>query len=238
MSDDGLHFDGGDDYVDADTANIEQQAPGDTISCMQGALAELCFKHEAGSFLQPKMLKVFLETILPAHCLPGLRPSNTRLGLLVTKRFSVKDLTGREALGNTLPSKHVTGFGTRYRHLKVTPPDQKYDTEHSFTAAADEQRRQHYKFLKATLANHPLAVVRGLRWQQTDLLQWFEKSAEKKKSDKAKNSASSGKVLFPALSYKLVEYESLTVIINDVFCDEVAAKFNNPMEVVIFGIHI
>ena len=105
-----------------------------------------------------------------------------------------------------------------YRHLKVTPPEQKYDTDHSFADAADEHGRQHYKFLKETLAAHPLAVVRGLRWQQTDLLQWFEKSAKKKKSEKAKKGAGpAGRALFPALSYRLVEYESLTVVINDFF---------------------
>ena len=53
------------ELIDADTANTEVPEPGDTQSRLQHALAALCLRHKPSETIEPRMLRVFLDRVVP-----------------------------------------------------------------------------------------------------------------------------------------------------------------------------
>ena len=94
------------ELIDADTANTEVPEPGDTQSRLQHALAALCLRHKPSETIEPRMLRVFLDRVVPDAY--RIQPKDTLLAMLMHKHFSIPVLTTREAVGKTSPSKHET----------------------------------------------------------------------------------------------------------------------------------
>ena len=66
----GPHQDGGSlefeaEMIDADVVNVELPEPGDIQSRLQHALAALCLRHKPSEAIEPRMLRVFLDTVTP-----------------------------------------------------------------------------------------------------------------------------------------------------------------------------
>ena len=124
------------ELIDADTANTEVPEPGDTQSRLQHALAALCLRHKPSETIEPRMLRVFLDRVVPDAY--RIQPKDTLLAMLMHKHFSIPVLTTREAVGKTSPSKHETSYGVQYRNLCIVGPDPKYNTDRTF---AEESKR-------------------------------------------------------------------------------------------------
>ena len=93
----GLELEG--ELIDADTSNTEVPEPGDTQSRPQHALAALCLRHKPSGIIEPRMLRVFLDRVVPDAY--RIRPKDTLLAVLMHKHFSIPVLTTREAVGKT-----------------------------------------------------------------------------------------------------------------------------------------
>ena len=130
------------EMIDADVVNVELSEPGDMQSRLQHALAALCLRHKPSETIEPRMLRVFLDTFTPKQY--AISPKDTLLGMLMHKKFEIPVLTTKEAVGKTTPSKHETSYGIQYRNLCIVGPDPKYNTEHTFAEEADERVRDHY----------------------------------------------------------------------------------------------
>ena len=131
--------------------------------------------------------------------------------MLMHKHFSIPVLTTREAVGKTSPSKHETSYGVQYRNLCIVGPDPKYNMDRPFAEESDERLRVHYMYLKSVLSTHPDSTIRQLKWTQRDVVT----EAKVKKRSKQVGTCN---VQFLPLSFILVPFEVLTVIINDAFC--------------------
>ena len=115
--------------IDADTANTEVPEPRDTQSRLQHALATLCLRHKPSDSIEPRMLRVFLDRVVPDAY--RIQPKDTLLVMLVHNHFSIHVLTTREAMGKTSRSKHETSYGVQYRNLCIIGRDPKYNTGRS-----------------------------------------------------------------------------------------------------------
>ena len=90
------------ELIDADTANTEVPEPGDTQSRLQHALAALCLRHKLSESIEPRMLRVFLDRVVPDAY--RIQPKDTLLAMLMHKHFSIPVLTTRRRphlLGST-----------------------------------------------------------------------------------------------------------------------------------------
>ena len=201
------------ELIDADTANTEVPEPGDTQSRLQHALAALCLRHKPSETIEPRMLRVFLDRVVPDAY--RIQPKDTLLAMLMHKHFSIPVLTTREAVGKTSPSKHETSYGVQYRNLCIVGPDPKYNTDRTFAEESEERLRVHYMYLKSILSTHPDSTIGELKWTQSDVVTWFKEAKVKKRSKKVV----SCNVQFPPLSFIHVPFEVLRVIINDAFCE-------------------
>ena len=103
------------ELIDADTANTEVPEPGDTQSRLQLALAALCLRHKPSETIEPRLLRVFLDRVVPDAY--RIQPKDTLLAVLMHKHFSIPVLTAREAVGKTSPSKHETSYGVQFACL-------------------------------------------------------------------------------------------------------------------------
>ena len=81
------------ELIDADTANTEVPEPGDTQSRLQHALAALCLRHKPSQTIEPIMLRVFLDRVVPDAY--RIQPKDTLLAMLMHKHFSIHVLTTR-----------------------------------------------------------------------------------------------------------------------------------------------
>ena len=158
------------ELIDADVVNVELHEPRDIRSRLQHALAALCLRHKPSETIEPRMLRVFLDTVTPKQY--AISPKDTLLAMLMHKKFEIPVLTTREAVGKAAPSKHETSYGIQYRNLCIVGPDPKYNTENTFAEEADEHLRDHCKFLKFVLSTHPEPIIRELKWTQRNLEQW------------------------------------------------------------------
>ena len=168
--------------IDANVVNVELPEPGDMQSRLQNALAALCLRHKTSQTIEPRMLRVFLDTVTPKQY--AISPKDTLLAMFLHKKFEIPVLTTREAMGKTTPSKHETSYGIRYRNPCIVGPDHKYNTEHTFAEEADERLRDHYKLLKSVLSAHREPIIHALEWKQSDVLSWFKDAKVKKRSKK------------------------------------------------------
>ena len=109
--------------IDADTANTEVPEPGDTRSRLQHALAALCLQHKPSETIEPRMLRVFLDRVVPDAY--RIQTKDTLLAMLMHKHFSIPVLTTREAVSKTSPSKHETSYGVQCRNLCIVGPNPK-----------------------------------------------------------------------------------------------------------------
>ena len=164
------------ELIDADTANTEVPEPGDTQSRLQHALAALCLRHKPSETIEPRMLRVFLDRVVPDAY--RIQPKDTLLAMLMHKHFSIPVLTTREAVGKTSPSKHETSYGVQYRNLCIVGPDPKYNTDRTFAEESEERLRVHYMYLKSILSTHPDSTIGELKWTQSDVVTWLPKRAE------------------------------------------------------------
>ena len=97
------------ELINADTANNEVPKPGDTQSRLQHAIVALCLRHKPSESIEPRMLRVFLDSVvLDAY---RIQPKDTLPAMLMHKLFSNPVLTTREAVGKTSPSEHETSYG-------------------------------------------------------------------------------------------------------------------------------
>ena len=106
---------------DADVVNVELPKPGDIQSRLQQALGALCLRHKPPETIEPRILRVFLDTVTPKQ--GAISPKDTLLAMLMHKKFEIPVLTTREAVGKTTPSKHETSYGIQYRNLCIVGPD-------------------------------------------------------------------------------------------------------------------
>ena len=220
------------ELIDADTANTEVPEPGDTQSRLQHALAALCLRHKPSETIEPRMLRVFLDRVVPDAY--RIQPKDTLLAMLMHKHFSIPVLTTREAVGKTSPSKHETSYGVQYRNLCIVGPDPKYNTDRTFAEESEERLRAHYMYLKSILSTHPDSTIRELKWTQSDVVTWFKEAKIKKRSKKVV----SCNVQFPPLSFIHVPFEVLRVIINDAFCESPHATIHSALRATITGAHV
>ena len=166
--------------IDADVVNVKLPAPADVHSRLQHALAALCLRHKPLEAIEPRMLRLFLDTVTPRQY--AIPPNDTLLAMPMHKQFEIPVLTTSEVVGKTTPSKHETSYGIQYRNLCIVGPDPKYDTEHTFAEEADERLRDHYKFLKFVFSSHLEPIIRELKWTHGDVLSWFKDAKVKKRS--------------------------------------------------------
>ena len=220
------------ELIDADTANTEVPEPGDTQSRLQHALAALCLRHKPSETIEPRMLRVFLDRVVPDAY--RIQPKDTLLAVLMHKHFSIPVLTTREAVGKTSPSKHETSYGVQYRNLCIVGPDPKYNTDRTFAEESEERLRVHYMYLKSILSTHPDSTIRELKWTQSDVVTWFKEAKIKKRSKKVVTC----NVQFPPLSFIHVPFEVLRVIINDAFCESPHATIHSALRATITGAHV
>ena len=153
--------------IDGDALNLELPKPGDIQSRLQHALAALCLRHKVSETIEPRMLRVFLDTVTPNQY--AISPKDTLLAMVMQKKFEIPVLTTREAVGRTTASKHETSYGIPYRDLCIVGPYPKCNTEHTFAEEADERICDHYKFLKSLVSSHPEPIIRQLKWTQIDV---------------------------------------------------------------------
>ena len=163
--------------IDANTANAAVPEPGDTQSRLQHTLAALCLWHKPSESIEPRMLRVVLDRVIPDAY--RIQPKDTLLAMLMHKHFSVPVLTTREAVGNISPSKHETSYGVHYRNLCIVGPDLKYNTDRTFAEESDERLRVHYMYLTSILSTQPDSTIRELKWTQSDVVTWFKEAKVK-----------------------------------------------------------
>ena len=115
------------ELIDADTANTEIPKPGDTQSRLQHALAALCLRHKPSKTIEPRMLRVFLDRVVPAAY--RIQPKDTLLAMLMRKHFSIPFLTTREAPANMRPrtvyNTETSALLVRIRNTTRTGPLQR-----------------------------------------------------------------------------------------------------------------
>ena len=73
------------ELIDADTTNTEVPEPGDTQSRLQHALAALCMRHKPSETIEPRMLRVFWDRVVPDAY--RIQPKDTLLAVLMHKHF-------------------------------------------------------------------------------------------------------------------------------------------------------
>lgn len=215
--------------VNADEINEELPEPGGVVSQVQHALAALCFEARPGSFIYPRMLKVLLSHVMPDQY--QCKANDTLLATLLTKRFSIKKLLCRDAVGNTEPSKHETGYGVEYRHLAIIPPSSRYATDRSFAEESEEQKRLHYQTLKKYVA----APLASMDWDHALILKWFKESGVKQKGKKP---PSPHNLIFPPLSFIMLKFDVLRVVLNYPGVDQITASVLSPKLACIRGEHV
>ena len=174
------------EMIDVDVVNVELPEPGDIQSRLQHALAALCLRHKPSQTIEPRMLRVSLDTVTPKQY--AISPKDTLLAMVMHKKYEIMVLTTKEAVGKTTPSKttpskHETSYGIQYRNLCIVGPDPKYNTEHTFAEEADERLRDHYEFLKSVFSTHTEPIIRELKWTQGDV-SGFQNAKVKKRSKK------------------------------------------------------
>ena len=128
--------------IDADVVNVQLLEPGDMQSRLQHALAALCPRHKPSETVEPRMFRVFLDTVTPKQY--AISPKDALLAMLMLKKFEIPVLTTREVVGKKTPSNHETSYGIRYRNLCIVGLDPKYNTKHTFAEEADGCLRDHY----------------------------------------------------------------------------------------------
>ena len=175
-----LEFEG--ELINADTANTEVPEPGDTQSRLQHSLAALCLRRKPSESIEPRMLRVFLDRVVPDAY--RIQPKDALMAMLMHKHFSIPVLTTREAVGKTSPSEHETSYGVQYRTLCIVGPDPKYNTDRTFAEESDERLRAHYMYLKSILSTHSDSTIRELKWTLSDVVTWFKEAKVKKRSKK------------------------------------------------------
>ena len=156
------------EMIDVDVVNVELLELGDMQSRPQHALAALCLRHKPSEIIEPRILRVFLDTVTPKEY--AISPKDTLLALLMHKQFEIWILTTGEADGKTTPCKQKTSYAIRYRNLCIVGPDPKYNIKDTFAEDADERLCDHYKFLKSVLSTHPEPIIREPKWTQRDVL--------------------------------------------------------------------
>ena len=218
--------------IDANVVNVELPQPGDIQSRLQHALAALCLRHKLSETIEPRMLRVFLDTVTPKQ--HAISPKDMVLAMLTHKQFEIPILTTRYTVGKTTASKHETSYGIQYRNLCIVGPDPKYNTEHTFAEEADERLRDHYKFLKSVLSTHPEPIFRDLKWSQSDVLSCFKDAKVKKRSKEIITC----NVRFPPLSFIHIPFDVLRVVINDAFCEAPHATIHSALKATISGTHV
>ena len=218
--------------IDAGVVNMELSEPGDMQSRLQHALAALCLRHKPSETMEPRMLRVFLDTVTPKH--DAISAEDTLLARVMHKKFEVLILTIREAVGKTTPSKHRTSYGIRYSNLCIVGPDPKYNTEHTFAEEEDERLGDHYNFLKSVFSTHPEPIIRELKWTQSDVLSWFKDAKVKKRSKKIITC----NFQFLPLSLIHIPFDVLRVIINDTIFQAPHAPSNSALKATITGTHV
>ena len=110
-----LTFEG--DLIDANSANVELPEPSDVQSNLQDALAALCLHHSPSDTMELRMLRVFLDKVVPTTY--TIHANDTPLATLMHKKCAqppkntIRVLSTREAVGKTTPSKHETSYGVQ-----------------------------------------------------------------------------------------------------------------------------
>ena len=80
--------------VDADAPPTEAPSPAHLLASMQHAPDVLCFSHRPMCYLEPKMIGVFVDRMLPDHL--KRKPGDTAVATEMGRRFNVKDKTTRQ----------------------------------------------------------------------------------------------------------------------------------------------
>ena len=143
--------------IDADVVNVELLEPGNILPRLQHALAALCLRHKPSETIEPRMLRVFLHTVIPKQRV--ISPKDTLMAMLMHTKFEKPVFTTKEAVGKTTPSKNETNYGIQCRNLCMFGPDSKYNTQGTFAEEADERPRDHYTFLKCLLSTRPKPII-------------------------------------------------------------------------------
>ena len=104
-----LTFEG--DLRDADSANAEPLEPSDVQSKVQHALGDLCLHHNPSNTIEPRMLRVFLDKVVPktytTHAKDALLATLMHKKCAQARKNTIPVLTARAAIGKTTtPSKH------------------------------------------------------------------------------------------------------------------------------------
>ena len=136
--------------VDADAPAKEAPSPAHLLASVQHVLAALCFSHRPISYLEPKMIGVFVDRILLDHL--KRKPGDTTVATEMGRRLNVKDKTTRQSVGNTEPSKHELSFGIGYRHIQIHALPNQYAGDRAFDDAAEERLRKMYHRLNSSLS--------------------------------------------------------------------------------------
>ena len=114
----GPEFEG--EVIDANAPNVELLEPGDVQSRLQRALAALCSRHKPSHTVEPRMLRLFLDQVVPQHC--AIQRKDTLPAMLMHKIFSIPVLTVLELVGKITHNKHETSYGVKYLTLFFTYP--------------------------------------------------------------------------------------------------------------------
>ena len=107
------------ELIDADTANTEVPEPGDTQSRLQHALAALCLRHKPSETIEPRMLRVFLDRVVPDAY--RIQPKDTLLAMLMHKHSAnmrPRTVYNTETSALLVRIRNTTRTGPLQRNLK------------------------------------------------------------------------------------------------------------------------
>ena len=220
------------EIVDTHAPPKEAPSPAHLLVSVQHALAALCFSHRPMCYLEPKIIGVFVDRILPDHLMR--KPGDTTVATEMGRRLNVNDKTTRQSVGNTEPSKPELSSGIRYRHIQIHAPPSQYAGDRALDDAAEERLRKMYHSLKSALSGHPEQVIREMKWDWAMVQGWFASSEVKKRSKKV----SLCNIVLPPLSFIMIQHVAYRVIINDALADEVVGRVLDPRRAVITGCHV
>ena len=73
------------EMIDAHVVNVDFLEPGDMQSRLQHASAALCLRHKPSETIEPRMLRVFLDTVTPKQY--AISPKDTSLAMVMHKNL-------------------------------------------------------------------------------------------------------------------------------------------------------
>ena len=214
--------------VNADLVPVEANPAAEKGDVLR-ALADLCFSHTPGKFIQPHVIPYFLKACLPERFLPKReKGGDTTVQTRMNKRLGIKEIPGYKLQDKRICSKYMSGCGFVYRNVELHPPSLEAQREPG-PSPTNEQKRQWaaVQTLRATLRS----PFNEFRWTHNEIVENADASGTAKKKQKTRHET------MPPFVKMVYPYNFLRILVVDPFSDTVTAKILTPHSALISGIH-